>query len=319
MTYTLSFANISVPVPIIQGGMGVRISMAELAAAVANEGGIGTIAGTGLTPEEVVEEIRKARKLTDGVIGINVLFAASQFSELVQAAMKEGIDLVISGAGFSRDMFKWGKQYHTPIVPVVSSDKFAVLAEKFGAAAVVVEGKEAAGHLGTDRPLFDILPEVLHAVNIPVIAAGGISNGEEIMKALQMGASGVQMGTIFAASEESNASDDMKRMYVQAKKEDVSLIESPVGFPSRGLKNNFFHHLQAGTQPKVKKCYACLKKCSHKYCILERLKDATADRNNTPDALMFCGEKVYTIKEILPVKKIIQRLIHEMHELPSHV
>ena len=312
MNHTLSFGNISVPVPIIQGGMGVRISMAELAAAVANEGGIGVIAGTGLTPEELVQEIRKARKMTKGIIGVNVLFAASQFANLVQAAMEEGIDLVISGAGFSRDMFKWGKKYNTPIVPVVSSDKFAMLAERFGAAAVVVEGKEAAGHLGTDRPLFDILPEVLAAVNIPVLAAGGISNGAEIMKAIHMGASGVQMGTIFAASEESNASDDMKKMYVEAKKEDVSLIESPVGFPSRGLKNNFFHNLQAGTQPKVKKCYACLKKCSHKYCILERLKDATADRNHTQDALMFCGEKVYTIKEILPVKKIIQRLTEEM-------
>ena len=312
MNHTLSFGNISVPVPIIQGGMGVRISMAELAAAVANEGGIGVIAGTGLTPEELVQEIRKARKMTKGIIGVNVLFAASQFANLVQAAMEEGIDLVISGAGFSRDMFKWGKKYNTPIVPVVSSDKFAMLAERFGAAAVVVEGKEAAGHLGTDRPLFDILPEVLAAVNIPVLAAGGISNGAEIMKAIHMGASGVQMGTIFAASEESNASDDMKKMYVEAKKEDVSLIESPVGFPSRGLKNNFFHNLQAGTQPKVKKCYACLKKCSHKYCILERLKDATADRNHTQDALMFCGEKVYTIKEILPVKKIIQRSTEEM-------
>lgn len=312
MNHTLTFGKISVPVPIIQGGMGVRISMAELAAAVANEGGIGIIAGTGLTPEELVAEIRKARTLTDGVIGINVLFAASQFAALVQAAMQEGIDLVISGAGFSRDMFKWGKTYDTPIVPVVSSDKFAKLAERFGAAAVVVEGKEAAGHLGTDRPLFDILPEVLAAVKIPVLAAGGISNGEEIIKALKMGASGVQMGTIFAASKESNASDDMKNMYVKATKEDVSLIESPVGFPSRGLKNTFFNKLQEGTQPKVKKCYACLKKCSHKYCILERLKDATSDRDNTEDALMFCGEKVYTIKEVLPVKTIIANLIQQM-------
>lgn len=312
MNHILSFGNISVPVPIIQGGMGVRVSMAELAAAVANEGGIGIIAGTGLTPEEMAAEIRKARTLTDGILGVNVLFAASQFAEIVQAAMKEGIDLVISGAGFSRDMFKWGKTYNTPIVPVVSSDKFAKLAERFGAAAVVVEGKEAAGHLGTDRPLFDILPEVLAAVKIPVLAAGGISNGEEIIKALRMGASGVQMGTIFAASEESNASEDMKRMYVEATKEDVSIIESPVGFPSRGLKNTFFQKLQEGTQPKVKKCYACLKKCSHKYCILERLKDATADRDQTEDALMFCGEKVYTVKEILPVKTIIQKLTQEM-------
>ncbi|MGL4521040.1 MAG: NAD(P)H-dependent flavin oxidoreductase, partial [Bacilli bacterium] len=146
----LTIGNFTAQLPIIQGGMAVRISTANLAAAVANEGGIGIIAGTGMSTTELREEIRKARSMTDGPIGVNVLFAVTQFSELVQAAMDEGIDLLISGAGFSRDMFKWGKESNTPIVPVVSSLRFAKLAERFGASAIVVEGKEAGGHLGTE-------------------------------------------------------------------------------------------------------------------------------------------------------------------------
>ncbi|MDD3315738.1 MAG: nitronate monooxygenase, partial [Syntrophaceticus sp.] len=206
----LRIGKLNVPVPIIQGGMAVRVSTAPLAAAVANEGGIGVIAGTGMSSDELRQEIRSARELSSGIIGVNIMFAARDFADLVHAAIDEGIDLVISGAGFSRDIFAWGKEGDVPIIPIVSTARLAVLAEKMGASAVVAEGKEAGGHLGTDRPMREILPEVKAAVSVPVIAAGGIVDGQDFKETMEMGADGVQMGTRFAASVECNASDEFK-------------------------------------------------------------------------------------------------------------
>lgn len=303
----LKIANLIASIPIIQGGMAVRISTARLAAAVANEGGIGIIAGTGMDPEELRSEIRTARSLTKGIIGVNVLFAVNQFAELVKAAISEKIDLVISGAGFSRDMFGWGKESGTPIVPVVSSAKLATLAEKMGAAAVVVEGKEAGGHLGTDRPMLNILPEVLSAVSIPVIAAGGIITGTDMANAIRMGASGVQMGTRFAASEESNASDAFKQMYLASAKEDVVHVHSPVGLPGQALRNTFFDKVELGEDLDSPNCVACLKRCSHRFCIMDALNNACRG-GDIEKALVFCGEYVYKVREILSVAAIFNQL-----------
>ena len=140
-------------IPIVQGGMAIRLSTARLAAAVANEGGIGLIASSGMSEDELRYEIRLARSLTDGVIGINNMVAASNFKEAVHVAMDEGIDLVVAGAGFSRDMFGWGRETGTPIVPIVSSVKLAKISERLGATAIVVEGKEAGGHLGSTHSI----------------------------------------------------------------------------------------------------------------------------------------------------------------------
>ena len=148
-------------VPIIQGGMAIRITTARLAAAVANEGGIGLIAASGMKPQELRYEIRLARALSPhGVIGINEMVAARDFTEAVKTAIDEGIDLVVAGAGFSRDMFQLGEESGTPIVPIVSTAKLAKIAEKLGASAVVVEGKEAGGHLGTDQSVRNIIEGV---------------------------------------------------------------------------------------------------------------------------------------------------------------
>jgi nitronate monooxygenase len=309
----LKIGNLVVPVPIIQGGMAVRISTAPLAAAVANEGGIGIIAGTGMKVDELVAEIRRARELTNGVIGVNVLFAVREFADLVKAAIKEGIDLVISGAGFSRDMFAWGKESDTPIIPIVSSAKLAIMAEKLGAAAVIVEGKEAGGHLGTDRSMRDVLPEVLEAVSIPVIGAGGVIDGKDIAEVIRMGASGVQMGTRFAASEESNASDAMKQLYIKAVKEDVVHVKSPVGLPGQAIRNPFFNMVEDESHIKITKCVDCLKRCTHSFCIMDALVNAcrTGDFNR---ALVFSGENVYKIKDILPVHDIFKNLLKEVEE-----
>jgi nitronate monooxygenase len=304
----LKIDKIRVPVPIIQGGMAVRISTAPLAAAVANEGGIGIIAGTGMTTDELRQEIRKAREMSSGIIGVNVMFAVKEFPALVKAAMDEGIDLVVSGAGFSRDIFTWGKEWDVPVVPIVSSARLAVLAEKLGASAVVAEGKEAGGHLGTDRPMREVLPEVKAAVRIPVIAAGGIVDRQDFKDALDLGADGVQMGTRFAASEESNASDEFKELYLKAKKEDVVLIESPVGMVGKGLRNDFQRLIEEDKTPEIEKCKGCLKKCSKKYCIIDALNNACKS-GDFSKALVFAGEQVEKIKEILPVSKIFKDLL----------
>lgn len=304
----LTIGNLTAMVPIIQGGMAVRISTASLAAAVANEGGIGIIAGTGMAIEELRSEIRKAREMSKGIIGVNVLFAVNEFAELVKTAISEGIDLVISGAGFSRDMFAWGKEKNVPIVPMVSSARLAMMAEKLGASAVVVEGKEAGGHLGTDRPMKDILREVVKAVKIPVIGAGGVIDGQDVSEVLNLGASGVQMGTRFAASEESNASDDMKELFVKAQKDDVVLINSPVGLKGRGLKNYFYQLIEGQDMVDIEGCLGCLKRCSQNFCIMDALNNACKN-GDFNKALVFAGEQVERIKEILPVKKIFQNLL----------
>lgn len=302
----LKIGKLTAKLPIIQGGMAVRISTAKLAAAVANEGAIGVIAGTGLTPLELKEEIRLARSLTDGIIGVNVLFAVKDFALLVKTAITSGIDLIISGAGFSRDIFTWGRENNTPIVPVVSSDRLAYMAEKLGASAIIVEGTEAGGHLGTERKLLDILPEVLKKVSIPVIGAGGIVDGYDIAKVLQFGASGVQMGTRFVASKESNASENMKRSYIEARDQDVVIVPSPVGLPGRAIRNAFAEKIKESSV-KIKRCENCLKECSHRYCIMDALIESS-NTGNEENSLFFAGLGVTRINEVLSVKTIIEKL-----------
>jgi len=303
--------------PIIQGGMAVRISTADLAAAVAEEGGVGLIAATGMSVDELKREIAKARDLTKGIVGINIMFAAREFANLVKAAIDEGIDLIVSGAGFSRDMFTWGKASGVPVVPIVSTPKLAQLSEKLGAAAVVVEGKEAGGHLGTSESMKDLLPKVKAAVKIPVIAAGGIIDGSAIKEAFRLGANAVQMGTRFVASEECNASEEFKRMYLKAEPEDVVLIQSPVGLPGRSIMNSFIRRLFDGDNLKPETCDNCLKKCSRSFCILKAL--IRSQEGDTENGLVFSGERVGEIKDILPVKEIFKRLLLEMDKAESGV
>ena len=296
-------------VPIIQGGMAIRLSTAKLAAAVANQGGIGLIAASGMTNYELRYEIRLARSLTSGIIGINVMVAARKFSEIVKTAIDEGIDLVVAGAGFSRDMFGLGQESGTPIVPIVSSVKLAKISQRLGAAAIVVEGKEAGGHLGTDTSVKNLIPDIRMAVDIPVIAAGGVMNGQDIVDLIKMGANGVQMGTRFAASEESNAAPALKEFYLKARAEDVVVIQSPVGLPGRAVRNPFVEKILVGPVP-VKTCDACLKNCKQNFCIIRAL--IRAQQGDVETGLVFTGEYIHRIKEILSVKEIFSRLQAEI-------
>ena len=294
--------------PIIQGGMAVRLSTSRLAAAVANAGGIGLIAATGMSEMELRDEIRNAKKLSKGIIGINIMFAYSEFELLTKTAIEEGIDLIVQGAGFSRDIFKWCKESGTPFVPIVSSAKLAATSEKLGASAVVVEGKDAGGHLGTDRGVFELLEEVVPAVTIPVIAAGGIMSANEMKKAFSLGASGVQIGTLFAATFESNGADNLKEVYVKAKKEDIVLIDSPVGLKGQAIRNEFTEKIARG-EATPKACHRCLKKCTKNFCIMVALNNA--QQGNLEEGLIFSGGNIDYITEILPAAEVINRLVSE--------
>lgn len=309
--HRLQIGDMKPEFPIVQGGMGVGISLSKLAAAVANAGGIGTISGTGISVDELRFHIRKARELTNhkGYIGVNVLFAMNDFAEKMKVAMEEKVDFIVSGAGISRDMYAWGREYGVPVISIVSTAKLARLSERLGAAAVVVEGHEAGGHLGTDRPLFDILPEVTEVVDIPVIAAGGILTGEDVAKAFELGASGVQMGTRFVASEECDAPLSFKQKYVDAKSEDTVLVKTTVGLQGRAIKNRFIERISGGNKLKISKCYDCLKNCSYQFCTLDSLfKSMNGD---VEDGLVFSGARVHEIRQILSVKQIIQNIIAE--------
>lgn len=305
----LKIGNKIAKVPIIQGGMAVRLSTARLAAAVANEGGIGLIAASGMPTDELRYEIRLARSLTSGIIGINIMVAARGFSEIVKTAIEEGIDLVVAGAGFSRDMFGLGQESGTPIVPIVSSVKLAKISQRLGAAAIVVEGKEAGGHLGTSTSVRELIPDITKAVDIPVIAAGGVLSGQDIVDLIKMGASGVQMGSRFAASAESNAAPALKRFYLKSKPDDIVVIHSPVGLPGRAVRNPFADKILVGPVPP-RGCRACLKSCEHNFCIIDSL--IRAEQGDVENGLIFTGEYIHRIKEILPVKDIISQLKAEV-------
>lgn len=296
--------------PIIQGGMSIKVSTASLSAAVARAGGIGVIGGTGISPDDLRQEIRAARAESEnGILGVNIMYAARQFKELVQAAIDEGIDIIFTGAGFSRDIFHMGKSSGVAIVPIVSSDRAARLAEKSGAAAVVAEGTEAGGHLGTNRSIKEILPEIKHRTEIPVIAAGGIVDGFDMAEMVNLGADGVQMATRFVLSEECSVADAYKQMYLDAQEEDIVTIKSPVGLPGRAIRNRFTELLQRSEEQEKVQCSACLKDCSHDYCIRHALLEA---RNGRVDqGIVFAGQNVFKIKEILPVKLIFEKILAE--------
>ncbi|MFZ7104508.1 MAG: NAD(P)H-dependent flavin oxidoreductase [Peptococcaceae bacterium] len=300
--------------PIIQGGMAVRISTAPLAAAVANAGGIGLIAASGMDEGELRQEIRRARENSDGIIGINIMFAVSKFAQLVNAALEEGIDLIIQGAGFSRDIFKWCSDAKTPLVPIVATAKLAKVSESLGAAAVVVEGKEAGGHLGTLESMRSVLPLVKKAISIPAIAAGGIITAIDLKEVFALGADGVQMGIRFAASLESNAAENLKKVYVEAKAKDIVLIDSPVGLPGRAIRNEFSEKINNPDYDlSPENCVGCLKRCKQNFCIMDAL--INAQEGKLADGLIFSGEYIEKIKEILPAGEIIKKLVEDYQQL----
>lgn len=348
---SFKLGDLQVKVPIIQGGMGVGVSLAKLAAAVANEGGIGIISGAqpgfkepdfrkdndGANIRGLQKEIQEARRLSpQGIIGVNFLAVAHNYKELVLAAVKEKADLIISGAGLPSTLPELVKGSNTKIAPIVSSGKAAstiakIWDRKFSYLpdAVIVEGPEAGGHLGFSPedlekdPLPDlgnIVIEVIEALKpyeekyqrkVPVIAAGGIYDGKDIANYLKLGASGVQMATRFVATHECDAHINFKQAYVDAKKEDITIIKSPVGLPGRALLNSFVKKVQTANIP-VKKCYLCLKHCNPAttpYCITDAL--VASVNGDVDNGLVFMGSNADKLDKIISVKELMTELVTE--------
>ncbi|MDD3594413.1 MAG: nitronate monooxygenase [Candidatus Gastranaerophilales bacterium] len=308
--------------PIIQGGMAIKVSTAKLAAEIANCGGLGLIAATGMTSEELKDQIQEARETqtnTQGLIGINVMFAASNFNEMVQTAIENGIDVIVFGAGFSRDIFIMGKEGNTPILPIVSSSKLAVISKKLGASSIILESGDAGGHLGTDKSTVSLIHEVREALDntpdlegighVPLIAAGGATTGFDVAKFFSLGAEGVQMGTRFVLSKECEVAETFKQLYLNIKESEVVKILSPVGLQARAIMNDFCKRILAGNPERPKTCNSCLKHCSRAFCIRRALN--LAEAGDITNGLVFVGKNVCNIKEILPVKEIFANIEKE--------
>lgn len=339
--------------PIIQGGMGVGVSMHKLAGTVSKEGGIGIISTADIGYQEedflknpltanlraIGKEIKKAREIAgeDKIIGVNVMFALKNYAEIVKECVKQKVDLIVSGAGIPKDLPQYVKGTKTKIAPIVSSLRCCKLIVKYWITKynyvpdmIVIEGPEAGGHLGFKQEelqednipkLEDITVDIVKYIKdvenenkkeIPVIVAGGIWNSKDIKKFLNLGASGVQMATRFVATEECDASDEFKQAYVNAKKEDIKIIKSPVGMPGRALYNEFIKKTEIA-RTKIDKCYNCIKTCNAAdtpYCITKALIEAV--KGNVHDSLIFCGSNVDKIKEIVTVHNLMQELVTDI-------
>lgn len=347
----LTIGDLQARVPIVQGGMGVGISLSGLASAVANEGGIGVIsaAGLGLLYKKLssnyteagnlglAREIRNAREKAKGIIGVNIMVALSDFAELVKTSISEKADIIFSGAGLPLDLPSYlTKGSMTKLVPIVSSARAVrIICEKWKnnydylPDAIVLEGPKAGGHLGYKEnqledqqfSLEELLPQVVQEVavfeqkynkSIPVIAAGGIYTGGDIHRIMELGASGVQLGTRFVTTAECDASEAFKETYIQAEEKDIEIIKSPVGMPGRAINCSFLQKVKDGLkQPKA--CpFHCIKTCDisrSPYCIVTALYNAF--KGNFESGYAFAGSNAFRANRIMSVKETISELVHE--------
>lgn len=320
---SLTIGNKTARYCIVQGGMSIRISLAPLVAAVANEGGVGHIGGMGIPPGELRRHIQEARRLSpDGLWGVNLMYAGMLFDRLLDVCIEERVDFVTIGAGFARGPFKKLKEAGIPGVCIISSEKAARVAAKTeGITAIVVESGQAGGHLGPEDPnisTWDLFPPVLdalrkHGFTGPVLAAGGILTREDVDRALAMGADGVQMGIRFAMTEESSASPEMKQKWLEATGSQVEYW-SPTGMASRAIVPHTEDKLPKLTDEGVH-CALCLKICQHRdsegntesHCIYTALN--RSQKGDPENGLVFCGPRVSDIDDIVPVKEVFRRLL----------
>lgn len=336
--------------PIIQGGMGVGVSLHKLAGAVSKEGGIGIISTANIGYQEedfntnplkanlraIGKEIKMARNIAgeDKILGVNIMVAINNYKEIVKECVKNKIDLIISGAGIPKELPEYIKNSKTKIAPIVSSLRCCKLIVKhwikkynYTPDMIVIEGPEAGGHLGFKREeleedkkpkLEEITKEIVAYIKeieiergkeIPVIAAGGIWDNQDIQKFLALGASGVQMATRFVTTYECDASEEFKKAYLKANTQDIKIINSPVGMPGRAIYNQFIKQNEK-EKCKIEKCYGCIKTChvaDTPYCITKALINAV--KGNMEKALIFCGSNVGKVKELVSVHELMQELI----------
>ncbi len=354
---SLTIGDLTTPTPIIQGGMGIGVSLSGLAAAVANAGGVGVIATAGIGCNEpdfrsnyieanaraLREQIRAAREkmTTGGVLGVNIMVALTNYASMVQTAIEAGADIIFSGAGLPISLPDIaGAQARTKLAPIVSSARAAIILCKKWLLkharvpdAFVVEGPKAGGHLGfkpdqIDDPRFALQAlvkrletEVVDAVKpfedklgvaIPVIAAGGVYTGADIAQFLDLGASGVQMGTRFVCTHECDAAPAFKQAYLDSRKEDLTIIKSPVGLPGRAIRNAFINDIENQTRVPLSCPFHCISTCDYTkspFCITAALVNAS--RGAMRKALVFAGANAYRLDAIISVAELMENLAAE--------
>lgn len=340
----LKIGDLVAKVPIVQGGMGVGVSLSNLAGNVAACGGVGIISTAQigyLEPEydkkpletnlsAIKKYVDKAREIAKGgVIGVNIMVATKYYEEYVKEAVKAGVDLIVSGAGLPTNLPKFVENTKTKIAPIVSSVKSAKVICKlwdkhYGKTPdmVVIEGPKAGGHLGYtaqqletitdeeyDKEILEIKKVVDDYANkyereIPVVFGGGVYDRSDFEHYLGLGMNGVQMGTRFVTTYECDASNEYKSTYINAKKEDIKIVKSPVGMPGRAIYNSFMQKASV-EKFKLKACHQCISTCKQKdipYCITDALVNAA--KGNVDEALLFCGAKAYKATKLEHVKDI---------------
>lgn len=333
-------------VPIVQGGMGVGISLGRLAGTVAKEGGAGTISAAQIGFREpdfyenpieankraIHKEMQKARAISpDGVIGFNLMVAMNDYEIYAREVIEAGADFIVSGAGLPVDLPAYVADSDIAIAPIVSTQKSAQVILKFWdkkykrtADFIVIEGPLAGGHLGFHKEqLEEFTPEVYgeevkkiitvvqkyeekYEKKIPVILAGGIYDHADYERAFSLGADGVQIATRFVTTEECDADEHYKQTYIQARKEDIVIVKSPVGMPGRAIRNPFLDKVKSQGRIPPARCLRCIHTCNPAetpYCITEALIHAA--KGETENALLFCGGRAYEAKTIETVKKVI--------------
>lgn len=339
--------ELTATVPIVQGGMGIGISLGGLAGAVAKEGAIGIISAAQIgyreedferNPKEanlraIRTEFHKAKEIagTYGIVGFNIMVAMKYYAEYVTEAAKAGAELIISGAGLPTELPALVKGYSTKIAPIVSTEKAAKVILKYWdrkhertADMLVIEGPKAGGHLGFtseqmeqfDEATYETeIQKIIAVVNtyedkygckIPVVVAGGIATKEDMESVMALGVDGVQIATRFVTTQECDASDAYKMSYINATKEDIKIVKSPVGMPGRAIMNPFMQRVMSGEQITPKKCLRCLHACKPAeipYCITEALINGV--KGNLDEALLFCGSEAYKATKIETVKEVV--------------
>jgi nitronate monooxygenase len=348
---SLQIGNLNIKVPIIQGGMGVGVSMSGLASAVANEGGVGVISAAGLglihknaaldylqaNIEGLKKEIRLAKEKSKGVMGVNIMVAMSNFEEMVKTSISEKIDIIFSGAGLPLDLPKFlTKDSQTKLVPIISSGRAAkLICNKWTSKydylpdAIVLEGPKAGGHLGFKKEQLEnaqfslevLLKDVKEAVaefeikymkKIPIIAGGGIYTGSDIYKIMEQGADGVQMGTRFVTTTECDASDKFKQTYINASEKDMEIILSPVGMPGRAIFNGFIDKVKQGLKVPVKCPFHCIKTCEVSSSPYCIVSALyNAYKGNMDKGYAFAGSNAYLATKISSVKETFRELLEE--------
>jgi NAD(P)H-dependent flavin oxidoreductase YrpB (nitropropane dioxygenase family) len=358
MMKPLFIGDLKIDVPIIQGGMGVAVSLSGLASAVANQGGAGIISAAAIGMTEpgyrkkfheaniraLRREIRQARSQTKGVIGVNIMMALTDHEALIKVAIEEEVDLIVIGAGLPlhipRMIGEAGLSGHrTKIIPKVSSAKAAHLifrywAEKYNTIpdAVVIEGPMAGGHLGFAKdklgenrvPLTQLVKDTVAVMqnyrtafnrNIPVIAGGGVHTGSDMYEVMQAGAQAVKIGTRFVTTQECDASDAYKQAYIDAKEEDIVIIDSPLGLPGRVVKTKFVEQIMRGETKPIYCPVKCMSSCNYKeapYCIAQALYNSAI--GDMDQGFAFAGTNAWRATEINTVADVMNDLIVGFHQ-----